>query len=589
MSSKERTPVNKKAKSNQGGLALATQSRNIPAQQIHPATIIQKARLDPRLLTPGDVLQLQRTMGNQAVGRLLAQKAQRQPIQKEENNTGLPDHLKAGIENLSGVSMDDVKVHYNSSNPARLQALAYTQGTDIYVGPEQETHLAHEAWHVVQQKQGRVRPTLQMKEVTINDDPALEREADVMGAQAAHAQDALQMQRDDFAAGLSQAQSSLSEMTTTSPLTQAVSMAGVVQRSTPEGEANQAAALDEQVAAAMLVFTRQEMETYRQTGQSILAGAELQSPFSDLPTFTGTALRLRRSFPITIDRGNGPETHRVPLGNLRAAIALCEQNHWPYHVHNLPNIEPEEDEGMIQMAATATGYGGGHMNENAAQPNVAPVPNVAMGTVQFPGVTARNTSLGADGSDLHDQNTSTGVGTTRPNQWVQFIAMAGAINPFKQGHQMHQDLDGDGTHDNLAPFTASLNALHYTRVESHVLNQTALAGQGQFADYSVTPTYAGNPAIVTWAQNQFAAMTPANQRAAMRNAGLMTMAVSNAYLLPAAPLLPAHLAAANLWLQNYVIAAFPTNIVCTATFIDDAGGGNYNGSNAQTVTITNDF
>ncbi|GHO87635.1 eCIS core domain-containing protein [Dictyobacter formicarum] len=101
------------------------------------------------------------------------------------NNTGLPDILKAGIENLSGVPMDDVKVHYDSPKPAQVQALAYTQGTDIHVGPGQEQHLAHEAWHVVQQKQGRVPPTVQTGDVAINNDQGLEREADAMGMKAA--------------------------------------------------------------------------------------------------------------------------------------------------------------------------------------------------------------------------------------------------------------------------------------------------------------------------------------------------------------------------------------------------------------------
>jgi len=78
------------------------------------------------------------------------------------NNTGLPDNLKSGIENLSGMSMDNVKVHYNSSQPAQLNALAYAQGTDIHVAPGQEQYLPHEAWHVVQQAQGRVKPTMQM-------------------------------------------------------------------------------------------------------------------------------------------------------------------------------------------------------------------------------------------------------------------------------------------------------------------------------------------------------------------------------------------------------------------------------------------
>ena len=110
---------------------------------------------------------------------------QYQPVQKKENETGLGDNLKSGIENLSGYSMNDVKVHYNSDKPAQLQAHAYTQGTDIHLGSGQEKHLPHEAWHVVQQKQGRVKPTMQMKDkVNINDDAGLEKEADVMGSKA---------------------------------------------------------------------------------------------------------------------------------------------------------------------------------------------------------------------------------------------------------------------------------------------------------------------------------------------------------------------------------------------------------------------
>ena len=110
---------------------------------------------------------------------------QQQPIQKKENNTGLPDNLKTGMENLSGISLDDVKVHRNSDKPATLQAHAYAQGTDIHLAAGQEKHLPHEAWHVVQQKQGRVKPTMQMKgKVNINDDSELEKEADIMGAKA---------------------------------------------------------------------------------------------------------------------------------------------------------------------------------------------------------------------------------------------------------------------------------------------------------------------------------------------------------------------------------------------------------------------
>ncbi|MBN3582481.1 DUF4157 domain-containing protein [Algoriphagus aestuarii] len=106
-------------------------------------------------------------------------------FQKKKNETGLPDNLKSGIENLSGIAMDDVQVYRNSSKPAELQAHAYAQGSDIHLAPGQEQHLPHEAWHVVQQKQGRVQPTMQMKgSLAVNDDKSLENEADLMGDKA---------------------------------------------------------------------------------------------------------------------------------------------------------------------------------------------------------------------------------------------------------------------------------------------------------------------------------------------------------------------------------------------------------------------
>ena len=103
---------------------------------------------------------------------------------EKKNQTGLPDSLKTGIEHLSGISMNDVNVHYNSSRPAAVQALAYTRGTTIHVGPGQERYLPHEAWHVVQQKQGRVKQTTQTMGVAINDDAELEHEASLMGEKA---------------------------------------------------------------------------------------------------------------------------------------------------------------------------------------------------------------------------------------------------------------------------------------------------------------------------------------------------------------------------------------------------------------------
>ena len=116
-----------------------------------------------------------------ALANAAVQRAENPP---RPNNTGLPDDLKNGIESLSGYSLDDVRVHYNSSKPATVQALAYTQGTDIHVAPGQEKHLPHEAWHVAQQMADRVSPTTNINGMLVNDNAGLEHEADVMGEKA---------------------------------------------------------------------------------------------------------------------------------------------------------------------------------------------------------------------------------------------------------------------------------------------------------------------------------------------------------------------------------------------------------------------
>ncbi|MFZ6769407.1 DUF4157 domain-containing protein [Undibacterium sp. Di26W] len=126
------------------------------------------------------------TLQTKSAGEGITQLAAPATHQSQANDTGLPNQLKAGIESLSGISMDHVKVNYNSDKPAQLNAHAYAQGSEIHVAPGQEHHVPHEAWHVVQQAQGRVRPTMQMKQgdVPVNNDRSLEQEADTMGAMA---------------------------------------------------------------------------------------------------------------------------------------------------------------------------------------------------------------------------------------------------------------------------------------------------------------------------------------------------------------------------------------------------------------------
>ncbi|PAV12971.1 hypothetical protein ASJ81_04395 [Methanosarcina spelaei] len=80
----------------------SSQRQIIPAKQVHASNstaIIQRARIDPKSLTSADVLQLQHTIGNGAVGRLLSEirnsstvqqvPVQRQEISEEESLQGM--------------------------------------------------------------------------------------------------------------------------------------------------------------------------------------------------------------------------------------------------------------------------------------------------------------------------------------------------------------------------------------------------------------------------------------------------------------------------------------------------------------------
>jgi hypothetical protein len=106
------------------------------------------------------------------------------PIQRKESGGGMPGDLVSGFAASTGHDLSDVNVHYNSDKPSQVGALAYAQGNDIHLGAGQEQHLAHEAAHVVQQREGRVQPTTEVAGMPVNDNKGLESEADNMGAKA---------------------------------------------------------------------------------------------------------------------------------------------------------------------------------------------------------------------------------------------------------------------------------------------------------------------------------------------------------------------------------------------------------------------
>lgn len=113
-------------------------------------------------------------------------------VQKQENNTGMPDDVKTKMESAHNADFSNVKVHANSSRAPAVGALAYTQGNEIHFAPGHynpgsstgKKLLGHELAHVVQQRQGRVKPTTQVKGLPVNDSRHLENEAETMGAKA---------------------------------------------------------------------------------------------------------------------------------------------------------------------------------------------------------------------------------------------------------------------------------------------------------------------------------------------------------------------------------------------------------------------
>lgn len=107
-----------------------------------------------------------------------------QPLNFSALGVRLPTALKRGMEQLTGLDLSQVKVHYQSPLPELVHAHGYAQGDQIYLARGQEKHLSHELGHVVQQKWDMVRETRQVNGIPINDDPRLELHATQLGEMA---------------------------------------------------------------------------------------------------------------------------------------------------------------------------------------------------------------------------------------------------------------------------------------------------------------------------------------------------------------------------------------------------------------------
>lgn len=124
-----------------------------------------------------------------------SQVASKLPIQRKEGLGGdvlatgegaakgrLPKGLQDRLSAATGQDFSQTTVHKNSGLPMRLGALATAQGNQIHLGPGQEQLLSHEAWHLAQQAQGRVKANTTIARQPINNDRQLEAEADQFAA-----------------------------------------------------------------------------------------------------------------------------------------------------------------------------------------------------------------------------------------------------------------------------------------------------------------------------------------------------------------------------------------------------------------------
>jgi len=140
----------------------------------------------------GAILQMQSAVGNKAVVQMIRNGMMGDVLQAKSGGSKMPENVQKKMESSFGADFSGVKVHEGPEAPS-VGALAYTQGSNIHFAPgtyspdtqKGQSLLGHELAHVVQQREGRVKPTTQAKGLPVNDDSALEKEADVAGIKAA--------------------------------------------------------------------------------------------------------------------------------------------------------------------------------------------------------------------------------------------------------------------------------------------------------------------------------------------------------------------------------------------------------------------
>ncbi len=105
----------------------------------------------------------------------------------------LPDEVQARASNIFSTNFDSVNILENSQMAQKMGAQAFTQGNNVHFAPgkynpkskEGMELIGHELAHIVQQRNGKVKPTGVENGNAVNTDKGLEKEADEMGKKVA--------------------------------------------------------------------------------------------------------------------------------------------------------------------------------------------------------------------------------------------------------------------------------------------------------------------------------------------------------------------------------------------------------------------
>jgi hypothetical protein len=108
-------------------------------------------------------------------------------------NAKLNPDVQAKMENSMQTDFSDVNIVENSSKATQMNAEAFAQGREVHFAPgkfDQSSQkgqelIGHEFGHLKQNEKSPVQANTKMNGVPVNNDPALENEADQMGKKAA--------------------------------------------------------------------------------------------------------------------------------------------------------------------------------------------------------------------------------------------------------------------------------------------------------------------------------------------------------------------------------------------------------------------